>query len=150
MPKVVREIRVSAETLESYEVGQTLTVADIFRDGQFVDVSATSKGRGFTGVMKRHNFAGYKASHGAHEYQRHGGSIGMNMTPGRTFKGQRMPGQHGNRKVTVMSLKVAKVMPEEGLLLVEGSVPGPRKGGVMVRTGAKKAKRNAALAAAQA
>ncbi|MEO0324052.1 MAG: 50S ribosomal protein L3 [Myxococcota bacterium] len=150
VPKVVREIRVSAETLESYEVGQTLTLADIFREGQYVDVSATSKGRGFTGVMKRHNFAGYKATHGAHEYQRHGGSIGMNMTPGRTFKGQRMAGQHGNRKVTVMSLKVAKVLPEEGLLLVEGSVPGPRKGVVLVRTGAKRAKRNAALAAAQA
>ncbi|MEM1416991.1 MAG: 50S ribosomal protein L3 [Myxococcota bacterium] len=150
VPKVVREIRVTAEALDGYEVGQTLTVADIFFEGQYVDVSGKSKGRGFTGVMKRHNFAGYKASHGAHEYQRHGGSIGMNMTPGRTFKGQRMAGQHGNKKVTVMSLKVAKVLPEEGLLLVEGSVPGPRKNIVTVRTGAKRAKRNAAAAAARA
>ncbi|HJL27155.1 MAG TPA: 50S ribosomal protein L3 [Polyangiaceae bacterium LLY-WYZ-15_(1-7)] len=138
-PKVVKEFRVAPEVAEKFEVGQQITVADVFEAGQFVDVSGTSKGRGYTGVMKRHGFAGFKASHGAHEYQRHGGSIGMNMTPGRVFKGKKMAGQHGNKKITVLNLRVVKVLPEEGLVLVEGGVPGPRNGIVTVRTAVKKA-----------
>ncbi|MBX3252086.1 MAG: 50S ribosomal protein L3 [Myxococcales bacterium] len=138
VPAVVQEIRVPAEVVDSYEVGQQISVADVFSEGQFVDVAGTSKGHGFTGVMVRHNFSGYKRTHGAHEYQRHGGSIGMNMTPGRVFKGKRMAGQHGNARVTVQNLKVTKVLPEEGLVLVEGSVPGPRGGIVTVRRAAKK------------
>lgn len=137
--QTIREIRLPAETVEGYEIGQTISASDIFEDGQFVDVTGTSKGNGYTGVMKRHNFAGYKATHGQHESHRHGGSIGMNMTPGRTFKGKKMAGQSGNERVTVQSLKVVKVMAEEGFVLVEGSVPGPKGGIVTVRKAVKKA-----------
>lgn len=144
--QVVRELRVSPEVADTYEVGQSIGASDVFEEGQFVDVSALSKGRGFTGVMKRHNFAGYKATHGQHEYHRHGGSIGMNMTPGRTFKGMKMPGQHGNRKVSVLNLEVVRVMAEEGLVLVEGGVPGARGGIVTLRMAAKKAGKRAAQA----
>lgn len=142
-PETIKELRLPQDVVDGYEVGQTISAADIFADGQFVDVSAKSKGRGFTGVMKRHNFSGYKASHGAHEYQRHGGSIGMNMTPGRVFKGKKMAGQHGNKKVTIQNLKVAKVLVEEGLVLVEGSVPGARGGIVVLRNAVKKASKKA-------
>lgn len=135
----VAEIRVTAETADKFEVGQVIKASDVFEEDTYVDVTGTSKGRGYTGVMKRHNFAGYKATHGQHEYQRHGGSIGMNMTPGRTFKGKRMAGQHGNARVTNQNLKVARVMDEEGLVLVEGSVPGPKGGLVTLRHSVKKA-----------
>jgi large subunit ribosomal protein L3 len=138
--RVVREFRVDPELLERFEVGQTLGAADIFRDGQFVDVSGTSKGRGFTGVMKRHNFSGAgTVGHGTHEYKRHGGSIGQNMTPGRTFRGQRMAGQHGNRKATILNLQIVRVLPEENIVLVDGGVPGPRNGFVTVKAAVKKA-----------
>lgn len=138
VPAAVRELRLPPEVVEKYEVGQKLSAQDVFRDGMFVDIQGTSKGRGYTGVMKRHNFAGYKATHGAHEYQRHGGSIGMNMTPGRVFKGKKMAGQHGNKTVTVLNVKVAKVMADEGLVLVQGSVPGARGSLVLMRSAAKK------------
>ena len=138
VPTTVKELRVPADIASKYEVGQTLSAGDIFEAGQFVDICGTSKGRGFTGVMKRYNFSGYKKTHGAHEYQRHGGSIGMNMTPGRVFKGKKMAGQHGNKRVTVMNVRVAKVLPEEGLVLLEGSVPGHRGAIVTVRGATKK------------
>ena len=139
-PRVVREFRVDAAILERFEVGQTLGVADIFQDGQFVDVSGTSKGRGFTGVMKRHNFAGAgTVGHGTHEYKRHGGSIGQNMTPGRTLRGQKMPGQYGNKKSTILNLQIVKLLPEEDIVLVDGGVPGPRNGFLTVKGAIKKA-----------
>ncbi|MEM7136638.1 MAG: 50S ribosomal protein L3 [Myxococcota bacterium] len=138
--RVVREFRVDAELLDRFEVGQKLGAADIFQEGQFVDVSATSKGRGFTGVMKRHNFAGAgTVGHGTHEYKRHGGSIGQNMTPGRTLRGQKMAGQYGNKKATILNLRVVRVLDEENLVLVEGGVPGPRNGVVTVKGAIKKA-----------
>ena len=138
-PSVVREFRVTADVADKYEVGQTLKPSDVFTAGQFIDVSGTSKGRGFGGVMKRHNFSGAgTVGHGTHEYKRHGGSIGMNMTPGHTLKGQRMPGQFGNKTVTNLNLKVAKVMDDEGVVLVEGGVPGSRNGVVEVRAAVKK------------
>lgn len=145
-PSTVREFRVPEDVASQYEVGQTLSVTDLFEEGQFVDVSGTSKGRGYTGVMKRHNFAGFKDSHGAHEYKRHGGSIGMAMTPGRVIKGMKMPGQMGNRRVTVLNLRVAKVVPEEGLVLLEGGVPGADGGVVTVRGAVKKSQKAAAQA----
>ena len=129
----IREFRVTAEDLEGYEVGAELTGADEFTAGAAVDVVGTSKGRGFTGVMKRHNFRGTKASHGVHEYFRHGGSIGSNTDPARCFKNRKMPGQHGNKRVTVQNLQVVEVMAEEGLLLIRGSVPGPNGGLVHVQ-----------------
>lgn len=138
--RVIREFRVAPELLERFEVGQRLGPGDIFQEGQFVDVSATSKGRGFTGVMKRHNFAGAgTVGHGTHEYKRHGGSIGMNMTPGHTLRGQKMAGQSGNKKATVLNLRVVRVMGDENIILVEGGVPGPRNGIVTLKGAVKKA-----------
>ena len=142
-PQAIKELRLPQEVVDGYEVGQTISAADIFTEGQFVDASAKSKGRGYTGVMKRHNFAGFKATHGAHETQRHGGSIGMNMTPGRVFKGKKMAGQHGNKRVTILNLKVAKVLAEEGIVLVEGGVPGAPGGIVTLRIAVKKADKKA-------
>lgn len=139
-PRIVREFRIDESLLERFEVGQTLGVADIFQDGQFVDVSGTSKGRGFAGVMVRHNFSGAgTVGHGAHEAKRHGGSIGMNMTPGRTHRGMKMPGQHGNKKSTILNLRIVKVLPDENIVLVEGGVPGSRNGFVTVKGSIKKA-----------
>lgn len=141
-PRVVREFRLPEEEVAKLEVGQTLSPADIFTEGQFVDVTGVTKGRGFTGVMKRHNFAGAATkTHGTHEYKRHGGSIGQNMTPGRTFKGKGMPGHYGNERVTVQNLRVVKVLAEENVVLVEGAVPGPRNGVVTVRGAVKKTKK---------
>lgn len=141
--QVVRELRLSADAVAKFEVGQVVKPSEIFQAGQLVDVSGTSKGRGFTGVMKRHNFKGSRtATHGTHEYQRHGGAIGTNMTPGRVFPGLKMPGQHGNANVTVMNVRVARVMDAENIVLVEGGVPGARESIVTVR-GANKAKAKA-------
>ena len=138
-PEVVREFRVTSDVADNYEVGQAIKPSDVFEVGQFIDVTGTSKGRGFAGVMKRHNFAGAgTVGHGTHEYKRHGGSIGMNMTPGRTLKGQRMAGQYGNKTITKLNLKVAKVLDEEGIVLVEGGVPGSKNGVVTVRGAVKK------------
>ncbi len=138
-PRVVREFRVRDELLERFEVGQTLKATDIFQEGQFIDVSGTSKGAGFAGVMKRHNFAGAgTVGHGTHEYKRHGGSIGMNMTPGRTLRGQKMAGQHGNKKVTTLNLKIARLLADESIVLIEGAVPGPRYGVVTIKGAVKK------------
>jgi large subunit ribosomal protein L3 len=146
--KVVRELRLSAEEVAKHDVGQVLKASEVFAEGQFVDVAGTSKGRGFTGVMKRHNFAGAgTVGHGTHEYKRHGGSIGANMTPGRVLAGRKMPGQHGNSRVSVLNLKVARIMDDENLLLIEGAVPGPKKGIVEVR-GAVKKKNGGRVAAA--
>ncbi len=140
---VVKELRLGAEDVAKYEVGQVLKPSEIFSTGQLVDVSGVSKGRGFTGVMKRHNFHGSRsASHGTHEYHRHGGSIGTNMTPGRVFPGLKMPGQHGNQNITMMNVRVAKILDAENIVLIEGSVPGSRQGIVTVR-GANKAKAQA-------
>ena len=138
--EVVREFRLPAELASKYEVGQKLKPSELFTVGQLVDVAGDSKGRGFTGVMKRHNFKGSRTqSHGTHEYQRHGGAIGTNMTPGRVFPGLKMPGQYGASRVTVMNLRVAQVLDEQNIVLVEGGVPGSRNAFVTVR-GAIKAK----------
>lgn len=135
--RITREVRVRENELDAYEIGQELG-ADLFRAGEFVDVTGTSKGRGFTGVMKRHNFAGGKASHGVHEYFRHGGSIGMSAYPARVIKGKKMAGQHGNTRVTIQNLRVVQVRPEDNAILIRGAVPGPNGGLVMVRAAIKK------------
>ncbi len=131
--RVVREFRCDAEFVAKFEVGQKPTLDQLFQAGQFVDVQGVSRGRGFSGVMRRHNFKGAVSSHGAHEYKRHGGSIGTNMTPGRVLPGRKMPGQHGNKTCSVLSQRVVKVLPEESLLLIRGGVPGSRNGLVVVR-----------------
>ncbi len=133
----VREVRLSDEELAGYEVGAELQAGETFNADEIIDVVGTSKGRGFTGVMKRHNFRGGKATHGVHEYYRHGGSIGSNTTPARCFKNRKMPGQHGNRRTTIQNLRIVDVIAEEGLILVRGSVPGPNGGLVQVKTAVK-------------
>ena len=135
--KHVREIRLTEEELDRYEVGGELG-ADEFAPGEFVDITGTSKGRGTSGVMKRHNFAGGKASHGVHEYFRHGGSIGASAYPARVFKGKKMAGHYGANRVTVQNLEVVQVRPDDAAILVKGAVPGPNGGVVMVRTAIKK------------
>jgi large subunit ribosomal protein L3 len=120
----------------SYNLGQELTV-DIFAAGDGIDVVGTSKGKGFAGVMKRHNFKGVSASHGSHRNHRKPGSIGASSTPSRVFKGMRMAGRMGFDRVTVLNLKVHAVDSERGLLLIKGAVPGPAGRLVFVRNAVK-------------
>ncbi|RAJ71879.1 large subunit ribosomal protein L3 [Streptomyces sp. Amel2xB2] len=119
-----------------YSPGQEIS-ADAFEAGGKVDVTGKSKGKGFAGGMKRHGFRGGKASHGAHRIHRKPGAIGGCATPGRVFKGTRMPGRMGNERVTTQNLTVHAVDAEKGLLLIKGAVPGPNGGLVLVRTAAK-------------
>jgi large subunit ribosomal protein L3 len=135
--KVLVESRLSKDELDKFEIGQEIGV-DIFEKNGFVDVAGTSKGRGFTGVMKRHGMAGAKRSHGTHEYFRHGGSIGASAYPGKVFKGKKMPGRYGGTRVKVQNLTIADVKPEKNVLLVEGAVPGPNRGYVTVSHAVKK------------
>ena len=109
-----------------------------FHNGQFVDIMGTSIGKGFAGVMKRHNFSGGSASHGNSFAHRSGGSTGQCQDPGRTFKGKKMPGQLGNKKVTVQNLKVQMIYPEDKLIAIKGSVPGCKNSYVMVKDSLKK------------
>ncbi len=131
-----RLVELRLDDVSSFEVGQELKV-DVLADGEFVDVTAVSQGKGFTGVMKRHNFAGQRASHGAHRVHRMPGSIGQCATPARVFKGQRMAGRSGGEKVTTLNLKVVSADAERDLLLVKGAVPGPKGGIVLVRDAVK-------------
>jgi large subunit ribosomal protein L3 len=140
LPRVLRELRLTAEDAAKFEVGQTISAADVLKEGQFVDVAGVTRGRGFSGVFRRHNFAGFVTTHGTHEYKRHGGSIGTNMTPGRTLPGLRMPGQHGNKNRTTLNLKVAKIIPEDNLVLITGAIPGARNSTVVVRGAIKRGK----------
>ena len=121
----------------NYELGQELTVDGTFEAGQKIDVVGTSKGKGFAGTMKRHNFAGVSASHGAHRNHRKPGSVGGAATPGRVFKGQKMAGRMGNDRVTVQNLGIQAIDAEKGLLLVKGAVPGGRGRLVFVRNAVK-------------
>lgn len=133
--RVLREFRVAEPV--SYEVGQTLTVAQ-FQVGQFVDITGKSVGKGFAGVMKRHGYGGGRASHGAHKVHRSGGSIGQCQSPGRVFKNKKMAGHMGDNMISVQNLKVAVVDVENNLLVVKGSVPGTHGGLVVVRDAVKK------------
>ncbi|APH00592.1 50S ribosomal protein L3 [Janibacter indicus] len=119
-----------------YSLGQEVTV-ELFESGQAIDVTGTTKGKGFAGVMKRHGFAGVSASHGAHRNHRKPGSIGGCATPGRVFKGMRMAGRMGGVRQTTQNLTIHAVDADKGLLLVKGAVPGPRGGVVLVRTAVK-------------
>jgi len=132
----VREVRLSAEDVQKYSSGQTLG-ADIFTVGQKIDVTGTSKGRGFAGVMKRYNFSGFIRTHGTHEYFRHGGSIGTRLTPGHVIKGKKMPGHMGQERVTVQNLTVEKIDTERNLIFIRGGIPGANKGLVLIRAAVK-------------
>lgn len=120
-----------------YSLGQEITVDELFEVGGKADVSGVSKGKGFAGVMKRHNFSGQPASHGNHKKHRAPGSIGACATPARVFKGMKMAGRMGGEKVTTLSLEIAGVDAERGLLMLNGSVPGPKGSVVLVREAVK-------------
>ncbi|MGB8021705.1 MAG: 50S ribosomal protein L3 [Candidatus Nanopelagicales bacterium] len=129
-------VEIRTDDAASYTLGQQIS-AEVFEAGQTVDVSGTTKGKGFAGVMKRHGFSGVGASHGAHRNHRKPGSIGACATPGRVFKGVRMAGRMGAVRQTSQGLTVHAVDAEQGLLLIKGAVPGPKGGLVFVRTAAK-------------
>jgi len=139
--KHVQEVRVTEEQLAEFEVGTELN-ASLFEAGDMVNVIGNTRGRGFAGVMKRWGFSGKRASHGTHQYTRHGGSVSAHSWPARIFKGKKMPGQYGNTRKTQESLTVIKVIPEQNLLLLKGPVPGGRNSVVLVRTSPKKWKRD--------
>ena len=120
----------------TYELGAELK-ADVFAPGDMVDVVGVSKGKGFAGAMKRWNFAGKEASHGTERKHRSPGSVNAGTTPGRVFKGKKLPGHLGHERVTVLSLQIVEADPERNLLLVRGAVPGPNGGLVLVRNAVK-------------
>jgi large subunit ribosomal protein L3 len=134
--RYLREVRVSSEELDNFEEGQKVTV-DIFEEGEFVDVTGISKGRGFAGVVKRHGFSGGPKTHGQSDRLRAPGSIGACTTPGRVFKGKRMPGRMGGERVTTQGLRVVIVDPERNLLAVRGAVPGAKNGLLLIRLARK-------------
>ena len=131
----VKEVRLDDETIGDYEIGQVLN-ADIFQVGDYIDAEGTSIGKGYAGVMKRHNFRGSKSSHN-HEFFRHGGSIGNRSDPGKVFKNKKMPGQMGNEKVTVQNLEVVGIEAERNLVLVRGAVPGAKNGYLYLKASVK-------------
>lgn len=133
--RYLKEVRVSPEELDNYEIGQSIG-ADIFAEGELVDVTGRTKGRGFQGGVKRHGFRGFPDSHGS-RYHRAGGSIGSTTFPGRVFKGKTMPGHMGDEQVTIQNLAVVEVDKENNLLLVEGAVPGSINSVVFVKQAVK-------------
>jgi large subunit ribosomal protein L3 len=137
--KFVRELRLPAAEVAKVEVGQTLRPAQLFQVGNAVDVTGTSKGKGFQGVFKRHHMKGMRNTHGTHEFFRHGGSIGCRLTPGRVHKGKRMSGQMGDETKTVQNLQLVQILEDEDCLLVRGAVPGASGGWVTVAKAATRA-----------
>lgn len=127
--RYLRELKV--DNLDEIEVGQTFDV-EVFEKGELVDISGTSKGRGYSGVMKRHNFSGGPASHG-HRFNRGTGSIGQSASPAKIFKNKKMPGQYGNERVTIQRLKVVDINKDLNVMLVKGAIPGPNGRFVEVR-----------------
>ena len=132
----LRELRIADDELVSLEEGQKLTV-DIFEEGEMVDVTGTSKGRGFAGVVKRYGFRGGPKTHGQSDRLRAPGSVGACTTPGRVFKGKRMPGRMGGERVTTQGLQVVLVDPERNLLALRGAVPGSKNGLLLIREARK-------------
>ena len=133
--EVLHEVKVDEDT--DLNPGAKINVKDIFEVGQKVDITGISKGKGFAGVMKRHNFSGQKASHGVHKVHRAGGSIGNASFPGHVFKGQKMAGRMGNQKTTTQSVTIVGLNEEKNYLLVNGSVPGNKGNIVQVQSAVK-------------
>ena len=130
-------VEVRVDDTASYTVGQEFNIADVFAKGVLADVTGISKGKGFQGVMKRHNFSGQGAAHGNHKKHRAPGSIGACATPSRVFKGTRMAGRMGGDKVTTLNLRVVEINSEHNLLLLMGAVPGPNGSLVLIREAVK-------------
>ena len=128
--KILKEFRV--DDVENYEIGQEIKV-DIFEEGDKVDITGWSKGKGFAGAMKRWGFRGGPKSHGA-KFHRELGSVGQHSEPARIFKGKKMPGQYGNERVTILNSEIVKIDVENNLIAVKGGVPGARGGLVLIRT----------------
>lgn len=133
--EVLHEVKVDEDT--KLNPGAKINVKDFFEIGQKVDITGISKGKGFAGVMKRHNFSGQKASHGVHKVHRAGGSIGNASFPGHVFKGQKMAGRMGNQKTTIQSVTIVGLNEEKNYLLVNGSVPGNKGNIVQVQSAVK-------------
>ncbi len=129
------------DSVENYKCGQVITANDVFTEGQFVDVSSISKGKGFAGTVKRHNFRTQDATHGNSRSHRVPGSIGQNQTPGRVFKGKKMAGHMGNRRCTVQTLKVVRIDVERNLLLIKGAIPGAPGARVEIKPAVKSKQR---------
>ncbi len=130
---------VNGNSDKAFKIGSEINV-DLFQLGQFVDVTGVSKGKGFAGTIKRHNFAAQDATHGNSLSHRAPGSIGQNQSPGRVFKGKKMAGHMGDKRCTVMNLEVVKVDVEKNLLLVKGAIPGAPGSNVIVKPAVKKVK----------
>jgi large subunit ribosomal protein L3 len=130
-------VEIKVDDPDSYELGQQITIGDVLEVGAKADVTGISKGKGFAGVMKRHNMKGQGASHGVHKVHRAPGAIGACATPARVFKGKRMPGRMGGEQVTMMNLDVVQVDVERNLVLLRGAVPGPKGSIVVVREAVK-------------
>ncbi len=134
--RYLREVRLPPEEVDAYKIGDAITVS-IFAPGDRVDITGTSKGKGYQGVVKRHHMKGNTKTRGTHEHRRHPGSIGMREQPGRVIKGKKLPGQMGNRRVTTQNLTVYKVEEDKNLLYIDGPVPGANGGLVMVKKAVK-------------
>ncbi len=130
-------VEVRVDDVDSYELGQEITIGEVLEAGQRADAAGISKGKGFAGVMKRHGFKGASASHGVHKVHRAPGSIGACATPARVFKGKRMPGRMGGDQTTILSLEVVQVDADRNVLLLKGAVPGPKGAVVLIREAVK-------------
>jgi large subunit ribosomal protein L3 len=131
----LREIPV--DDPDQYEEGQVIRAEEVFSPGDYIDVTGVSKGKGFAGVMKRHGFSGHPAGHGTHESFRGPGSIGAAAYPARVFKGKKLPGRLGGKRVTIQNLRVVHVLGEQNLMLIKGAVPGARGGLLMIKKSVK-------------
>jgi large subunit ribosomal protein L3 len=142
LPSVVREVRIDdGKQVADRKVGDVITAAQIFKPGDVVDVVGVTKGKGYQGVMKLHKMAGDTATHGTHEFFRHGGSIGCRLTPGRVHKGKRMSAHMGMNNYTSSDLVVVKVYEDKNVVLVKGSVPGPANGIIVLKGSTKDVKK---------
>jgi len=131
--RYIREYRISSEDLGKYETGQEISLKDLFAPGQLVDITGRTKGRGFTGVVKRWGMKGNRRTHGTHEFFRHGGSIGTRTWPGNVHKNKKMGGHYGDERITTKNVRVAQVLTDKNCIVVVGSVPGANNAIVSVR-----------------
>jgi large subunit ribosomal protein L3 len=136
--RFVRELRVEEADLAKFEVGKPVDLTAIFAPNTYVDVIGTSKGKGYQGVMKRHHMPGFRATHGTHEFFRHGGSIGCRLTPGRVHRGKRMSGHMGDVQRTIQNLPIIDVLAADNVLLLGGPVPGGKNGFLVIKNATKK------------